>query len=68
FVTMQNNKELSADLLGPYEVLFFSQTSDKFFEDNDFDSDANIVELTNKTNSITLDNKNQINKEKTRKR
>ncbi|CAG8650647.1 3306_t:CDS:2, partial [Scutellospora calospora] len=48
----------------PYEVLFFSRTPDEIFEDDDFDSDAEIVELTNKTNAIILDNENQINKEK----
>ncbi|CAG8538079.1 15568_t:CDS:1, partial [Cetraspora pellucida] len=45
-----------------------SRTSDEFFEDDDFDSDADIVELTNKTDAITLDNENQINIEKARKR
>ncbi|CAG8631235.1 7350_t:CDS:1, partial [Cetraspora pellucida] len=65
---MQNNEELSADLLDPYKVLFFSQTPDEFFENDDFDSDANIVELTNKTDAITLDNKNQLNKEKAKKK
>ncbi|CAG8783128.1 19168_t:CDS:1, partial [Cetraspora pellucida] len=65
---MQNNEELSADLLDLYEVLFFLQTPNEFFKDDDFDSNANIVELTNKIDAITLDNENQINKEKARKR
>ncbi|CAG8715408.1 18549_t:CDS:1, partial [Racocetra fulgida] len=70
---MQSNEELPADLLDPYEVLFFSHIPDdslldEIFEDDDYDSDANIEELTNKTNTIILDNEKQINKEKARGR
>ncbi|CAG8465462.1 10062_t:CDS:1, partial [Dentiscutata heterogama] len=41
---------------------------DEIFEDNDYDSDANMEKLTNKTNVIILDNEKQINKEKARGR
>ncbi|CAG8577095.1 30623_t:CDS:2, partial [Gigaspora margarita] len=63
FITMQNNEELSTDLLDSYDVLFFSQTQeaslpDEIVENNNYDSNTDIVELTNK---------NPINTEKTRR-
>ncbi|CAG8804902.1 3227_t:CDS:2, partial [Racocetra fulgida] len=58
-------EELPVNLLDPYDVLFFSRTqevfsSDEMFEDTEYDSNADTIELINEMDTISLNNDNQI--------
>ncbi|CAG8736983.1 13838_t:CDS:2 [Gigaspora margarita] len=78
---MEKDDELSANLIDPYDVLFFSRTQvslvDEVFENGDDDSSIEIAKLANEIDTINLNSEEiefntarslQVNKEKIRGR
>ncbi|CAG8803017.1 3562_t:CDS:1 [Gigaspora margarita] len=78
---MKKDDKLPANLIDPYNVLFFSQIQvslvDEVFEDGDDDSSTKIAELANKIDTINLNSEEiefntarslQVNEEKIRGR